>query len=149
MAGRRLFHLPGRVIPVPLSTPVPDETHTYRIVVARVVDGDTLIADLLLGYGGLSAANRRMRLAGCNAWERNTLAGAAAATHLVDRLPAGIEATVRVVSETVDPHGRLLVTVRLDDGVDLVEELIAQQWAARWDGRGVAPVPPWPRTVTS
>jgi endonuclease YncB( thermonuclease family) len=136
---------------VRLETPSPDEAHTYRAVVRKVIDGDTFVADLALGYGGLVATERQMRLAGGNAREARgpdkQEGGPEAALNLAGRLRLGYGATVRVVSETADPHGRLLVTVRLDDGTDLVEELIARRWLARWDGRGDPPVPPWPRTV--
>jgi endonuclease YncB( thermonuclease family) len=146
-----LFYLADRSLSVQLSTPGLDETRTFRILTRRVIDGDTFVADMALGYGGLVATERRMRFAGGNA--RGTRGaekqpgGPEAALNLAGRLRAGFPATVRLVSETADPHGRLLVTVRLDDGTDLVEELIAQQWLAPWDGRGEPPLPPWPRTV--
>lgn len=150
MSGQ-LFHLAGRPAPVLLTTPAPDEARTFRVAVRRIIDGDTFVADLALGYGGLSAGERRMRFAGGNArgtrGKEKQEGGPEATLNLAGELRIGFPATVRIVSETADPHGRLLVTVRLDDGTDLIEKLIEEQWLARWDGRGEAPVPPWPRTV--
>lgn len=143
------FYLPGRSVPVLLAAPLTAEVRTYRCVPTRITDGDTFTGDLQLGYGGLVATGRRMRFAGGNAWESRTEAGIAATANLKTRMPVGTALTVWLVSETADPHGRLLVTVRLDDGTDLIEQLIAQQWLARWNGRGTPPLPPWPREVAT
>lgn len=145
MSGRRFF-LPGGE-PVALVSPLLLEQHIFRVTVKRVVDGDTFIGDLRTGYRNLVGEDERLRLAGCNAWEKATVAGQSALANLAKLLPAGTELTVRLASERPDQYGRLLVTVTLDDGTELVDALIAQQWAAPWDGRGVAPKPPWPRTV--
>lgn len=143
----RLFQLPGEAGTVMLTAPKPNQVKTYPAVVKRVVDGDTIVADLVLGFGGLVASDRRMRFAGGNAQEHNKPGGPEATANLAGLLPVGAPVTVRVVSETADPHGRLLVTVTLGDMTDLVQYLIDQQWLAPWDGRGQAPLPPWPRTV--
>lgn len=145
MSGRRFF-LPGGES-VTLASPLLLESHIFRVTVKRVVDGDTFIGDLRTGYRKLVGEDERLRLAGCNAWEKETVAGQSALANLAKLLPAGMQLTVRLVSERPDQYGRLLVTVTLDDGTELVEELIAQQWSAPWDGRGKAPMPPWPRTV--
>lgn len=143
----RLFYLPELGGSVLLAAPKSNQVKTYKVVVKRVIDGDTFVADLHVGYGGLVVADRRMRLAGGNAREHNKLGGPEAAANLGQLLPVGALVTVQVVSETADPHGRLLVTVTLDDGTDLIGMLIEQQWLVPWDGRGPAPLPPWPRTV--
>jgi endonuclease YncB( thermonuclease family) len=146
-----LWRLPNTVVRLVTPPPMPSLA-VFLVQVAQVHDGDTFSGELQLRYGGLTVRGRRMRLAGCNAAELGTAAapnaaGQAAARNLRDLLRPGMYVTVGIVSETADPHGRLLVTVALPDGTDLVESLIATQWAARWDGHGTPPVPPWPRTV--
>jgi hypothetical protein len=56
---------------------------------------------------------------------------------------------VTLTSVKPDKYGdRMLATIILPDGSDLVTSLIAEEWAAPWSGRGVKPLPPWPRTVS-
>jgi hypothetical protein len=42
-----------------------------------------------------------------------------------------------------------VVTYLAADGTphDLVTDLVAAQWLAPWNGVGIQPKPPWPRTV--
>lgn len=128
---------------------------TVAATVTRVVDGDTIRADIVLGTLTLGsiildvvARDAKVRLAGCNAAERSTPAGKAAQAHLVDRLPPGSLLHL----DDVDDYkygGEIIARVTtMPAGVDLVAELIAGQWAAPWDGRGPMPVPPWPRTTS-
>jgi endonuclease YncB( thermonuclease family) len=59
----------------------------------------------------------------------------------------------RLVLATVKPdkYGdrqlALVVAAGPGGSVNVAEELIRDQWAARWNGQGKAPKPPWPRTV--
>jgi endonuclease YncB( thermonuclease family) len=88
-----------------------------------------------------------IRLVGCAARELSAPGGLEARDDLMRRLPPG----VAVVLATVKPDkygGRLLATVTyLRDGqpADLATDLIADGWAAPWDGSGKQPQPPWPR----
>lgn len=124
--------------------PVSTWAYDYCTVL-RVVDGDTIWVEI---DHGLSMFSRwPVRVLGCNAAERGTEGGDAATAHLTALLPAGTR--VGVLSVQWDKYGgRILGYVRLVDGQDLGALLIATQWAAPWDGRGKAPVPPWPRTVS-
>jgi endonuclease YncB( thermonuclease family) len=130
---------------VDLTTPVPHEQLTFQATIVEVHDGDTFRADLYVGLAGIWLRDRRIRLAGCNAAELHEPGGVPALGALVALLPPGSAALVRVVSEVADPHGRLLATVRNTNGVDVVDQLIADGWAAPWNGHGPAPVPAWPR----
>lgn len=118
--------------------------------ITSVTDGDTIRADIDLdlrsGYWDFP-----IRLAGCNAHEKSTEAGIAARDNLRTILLPG----TRVVLTTIKDYkfgGEFVAKVFLieEDGslTDLVAELVAEQWLAEWDGRGTAPKPPWPRTVT-
>lgn len=117
--------------------------HQYQATIVRVIDGDTIVVDLDLGFG-VWVRRQTMRLLGCNSWEKHTPAGGAASTNLTTVLPAGTQ--VQLTSVKVDKWGgRYDAAVLLADGTDLVDTLITQGWAAQWDGTGVKPVPVWPR----
>lgn len=113
--------------------------------VTRVVDGDTIVCDIDLGLRSW-LRDYKVRLNGCNAWEISTEAGKAAHENLVGRLPVGTYLTLTFVKD-YKYGGEFVATPYLSDGTDLVQQLIAQQWLAPWNGRGTVPVPPWPRTV--
>lgn len=88
---------------------------TVPATVTRVVDGDTLLADLDLGWH--ITYHAKIRLAGINCPERNTTAGSAALAFVIDRLrPApGLTPTpIKVVSRSLDKYGRVLGDVFYD-----------------------------------
>lgn len=118
--------------------------YVYRGRVARVVDGDTVLFDVDLGFG-LWLHDQSFRLRGLNAREHSMPGGREAADNLARVLPVG--ALVGLQSVKPDKYGgRYDARIELDDGTDLVAQLIADGWAAPWTGTGVKPVPPWPRT---
>lgn len=153
MTGRA-YRLPTGALVV-LHTPQLDELRVYRAAVVEVVDGDTLKAEIDVGVAGIWLRPRKLRLAGCNARESRNPGrqpgGPEAKAHLAALLPPSSPIQVQVISETADPHGRWIASVALPNGTDLVEYLVTNQWAARWDGHtlvdGKPPVPPWPREV--
>lgn len=121
-----------------------DPAFRYAADVVRVIDGDTVVLDVDLGFGvWLHAQN--FRLLGINAREKTAAGGAAARANLTAMLPAG----TRLVVTSVKPDkygGRYDGALTLADGRDVSRELIVTGWAAAWDGNGVKPVPPWPRS---
>ena len=118
---------------------------TYpQATVVYVHDGDTLAADLDLGFG--LKLRQLLRLDGCNAIELSQPGGQAARVNLAVLLPVGTVVPVSIVS--LDKYaGRCDAQITLPDGRDLVTVLIMQQWAAPWNGLGPKPTPPWPRTI--
>jgi micrococcal nuclease len=125
-----------------------DRPYTYWASVVRVIDGDTVVLDVSLGFGLWLRASPQhpmsFRLAGCNAIELRHPGGRETRDHLVSILPAGT--TVLIRSVAVDKYGGRYDALIDAPGVgDVTEHLIAGGWAARWDGKGKAPVPPWPR----
>jgi endonuclease YncB( thermonuclease family) len=140
-----VYHLPNGNV-VPLHTPDPAHVNTYAATQRRVVDGDTYLMRIDFGVDAVNVDPRRVRLAGCNAAPSATPSGQDCTARVVDLFAMPGQLTVRALGE--DPHGRLLVAVALPDGRDLTELLIAEQRAARWNGRGEPPLPPWPRTVS-
>jgi micrococcal nuclease len=120
--------------------------YRYKATVVRVVDGDTVVMDVDLGFGVWMRA-QAFRLLGLNARERAEIGGAEATANLEKRLPVGAGVTVTSVKN--DKYGgRYDAVILLADGASLNSELIHDGWAAAWSGAGTRPVPPWPRKAT-
>lgn len=118
--------------------------YTYNATVHRVIDGDTIVANVDLGFGMWRMA-QTFRLLGVNAREHSQEGGNEATEHLESLLPHGTAIVLRTVKD--DKYGgRFDAGITLADGVDLATYLIDTQWAAEWSGHGTRPLPPWPRT---
>jgi endonuclease YncB( thermonuclease family) len=117
--------------------------YTYAARVVRVIDGDTLVADVDLGFQMWVHA-QSFRLLGINAREHTQPGGREAAAHLSATLAP--DTVVRLTSVKPDKFGgRYDALITLPDGSDLATVLISTGWAAAWDGSGTKPLPPWPR----
>ncbi len=79
-----------------------DATHVYKAWVVRVVDGDTLLLHVDLGFSVIK--EQRLRLAGVDAEALGTAAGKAARRFVLEQL-GGCEFVV-VKTDKVDLHGR-------------------------------------------
>lgn len=119
--------------------------YEYLAVVERVVDGDTAVLQVDLGFHTWHVGN--FRLLGAAARELRQPGGVEARNHLMQLLPIGTQVRIRSVKD--DKYGgRYDAAVTLSDGRDLVMLLVGEHWAAPWNGRGPTPVPPWPRPET-
>lgn len=136
-------------MPLTLSGP-------HAATVRSVHDGDSIRCDIEVGTLMLAdeqlaviTKNRPVRLAGCNAWELATPAGKAARDNLAALLPVGTVVTLTGVTGYKYGQSAEVVAGVTVNGVDLVAQLIAAQWAAPYDGVGKMTdhVPKWPRTV--
>ena len=127
--------------------------YTYAATVTGVHDGDTVAVDIDLGFGVHTI--QHVRLLGCNAIELAQPGGVEARDHLASLF--GLTSTsvnnlahVVLRSVKVDKYGGrydAAITLTNAGGGDLVTQLIADGWAAAWDGKGPKPVPPWPRAA--
>lgn len=118
------------------------DPYVYNAVVHRVIDGDTVVLNVDLGFGTWVMA-QSVRLLGVNAREQSSAGGREAAQHMSELLPHGTPVLVR----TVRPDkfgGRYDAAIQLADGRDLATVLIASGYAAAWNGTGRKPVPSWP-----
>lgn len=117
--------------------------YDYNATVQRVIDGDTVVVNIDLGFGTwLHAQN--MRLLGINAREKADQGGAEAKANLEEILPFGT--AIVLTSVKADKYGgRYDALVTLPGGTDLSEYLVENGWAAAWTGNGRKPLPPWPR----
>lgn len=129
--------------------------YVFPAVIDRIIDGDTIVATVILAeaFHEKWTAQRVWRLNGCNAREKSdpTGGGRAATAHLQDILPLGTPVTITSIK--VDPYtdakyesARYDASVTLPDGTDLTALLVAEGWAAAWDGKiQPRPLPSWPR----
>lgn len=97
-------------------------TWTVPALVKRVIDGDTLVCDLDLGWG-LWLHDRRVRLAGVNCPEMNTPSGEAARLFVINEM-IGVKWTVAVISHSLDKYGRVLGEVRFDEAGEYLSVLL-------------------------
>lgn len=123
--------------------------YTYNARVVTVHDGDTLTLDVDLGF--FTHVVVPFRILGMNARELSEPGGPEARDHLIELLPVGTSVTITSVKP--DKFGGrydAVISWHNDGGgdVDVAGLLIVNQWAAAWNGLGVKPVPPWPRTLT-
>jgi endonuclease YncB( thermonuclease family) len=127
---------------------VTGEPFTYRAVVRRWYDGDTVYLDVDLGFGAW-IHGRDFRLLGCNTPEVRGGAAESAAGHAVLSVcrhlaPEGGAVIVTTQKDKRDVYGRFLARIRLADGSDLTEHLVAAGYAVAYDGKGRRPSWPWP-----
>jgi micrococcal nuclease len=115
--------------------------YEYKATVVRVVDGDTVLLDVDLGFYTYSRMS--CRLAGINCRELNEPGGSQARGYLTSLLPVGAE--VVVTSVKPDKYaGRFDAIVATSDGTIINNKMVEAGYAALWDGKGARPVPPWP-----
>ncbi len=102
-------------------------TWTVPARVVRVVDGDTVVLDLDLGWK-VWRMSERCRLAGINAPELSTAEGMRAAGWLRLILPPGQRVTF--ASSSLDKYGRPLGDVILYGG-SIIDSILALGYAQR------------------
>ena len=106
--------------------------------VVRVIDGDTLQADLDLGWG-VVMRKATIRVADINCPEMNTPAGKAAAARANELVPPGSQITV--VSHSRDKYGRVLATVYVGNR-SLANVLVAEGHAEAYASLPAEAPPP-------
>lgn len=84
--------------------------YEYRAVIRHVHDGDTVRADVDLGWN-VWRKNESLRLAGIAAPELAEDGGATAREYLRLLLPVGREVTIRTERDRDDKYGRMLATI--------------------------------------
>lgn len=126
-------------------------TWECRGTVLRVHDGDTPFMDLDLGFD-IWRRNIGIRLAvspslWINAIELGQPGGAEARDALLSVLPVDSVWTVR--SFGWDKYGdRADADIYRPDGSSIATWLVDNGWAVGYNGKGTAPIPPWPRSTS-
>ncbi len=103
--------------------------YIYAATIDRVVDGDTVIATVDIGFR--LNAKMPVRLAHINARERNQVGGKSDTEHLIKLIGDG-----KVVMRTVKPidkYGRWLAEIYKDD-VYINEQMITDGHAVAYEG---------------
>ena len=117
--------------------------YEYRCTLRRVIDGDTIVVDVDLGFK-VWLQKERVRLYGINTPESRTRnleekkLGLAAKTRLKELLPKTF--TVRTEKDGKGKFGRIL-GIPLVEGVNICEQLIEEGHARSYFGYG--PKEPW------
>lgn len=111
-----------------------DPPYIYRMREVRVVDGDTLQAQIMFAFDVSFSAT--LRLSGVNAPEKNTSEGVRACDWVRSWVACqGAELMVSTVKDRREKYGRLLATVYgPGGGRSLNEELLAEGLAQSYDG---------------
>lgn len=100
--------------------------YRYSAIVASIYDGDTIRADIDLGFG-CWVKNAKLRLAGIDTPEIRggaRPAGLAAKEFVSDRIPAGSEIIIVTDKDRTGKYGRYIATIFYDGGQNLNEQLV-------------------------
>jgi micrococcal nuclease len=100
-----------------------DIMYQYNAVVERVVDGDTIVCNVDLGFNIF--VKEKFRLAKINAPEMNTTDGIVSKTILEEKI---LGKKVILQSEKQDKYGRWLTTISLD-GLEINQWLLDNKYA--------------------
>lgn len=84
--------------------------YQYRATVRSVTDGDTIRADIDLGFN-MVMRNAAIRLSGIDAPEVKTPEGRVSKTYLSERLPKGTEILLVSHKDETEKYGRILGTI--------------------------------------
>jgi len=113
-----------------------DEYKRYKALLERVIDGDSFVYDVDLGFNMWT--RQRFRLKGINCPEtrgKEKVLGDKCEDYILNFL--GFETVIRTYKS--DSFGRWLCDVELDSGQLLTEHLVREGYALEWDGKGERP----------
>lgn len=96
--------------------------YTYRAIVIKVIDGDTV--DLNIDLGFHISVSKRIRLSLIDASEMNTDAGKQAKQFVSDKLSEGKSVIVQTKLDSSDKYGRILGEIFLDDSISSINKML-------------------------
>lgn len=114
------------------------DSYDYACQLIRVIDGDTIVVDIDLGFR--MRAMMPIRLLGINTPEMNTTAGKAARQWVLDWFNAHTAIRITTLKDP-EKYGRWLGTIRPEvaGAVSLNDALVAAGVAVAYDGHGPRP----------
>lgn len=130
--------------------------YSYPAEIIRVIDGDTIdarltLADIDVGFDIhlIQYHTIKLRLAGINAPEKNTVEGKTAKTYLTSMLPPGTKCVISTVKDKREKYGRYLAWVFVPQGETyrcVNDALLADGMAVKFMDAGMTKPaePPWP-----
>ena len=116
--------------------------YEYDCVIVNEHDGDTLRADVDLGFG-VWLHEQDFRLNRINAPEITGVQkplGQASLAALAKMLSVGAQVTVKTTKDKLDKYGRMLGDFYLADGTCVNDQLVNLGFAKYYDGTGPKPV---------
>lgn len=111
--------------------------YEYKAIVKRIIDGDSLILDIDLGFY-MFMNETKIRLYGLDTPEMTSedpllrLQAIMATRYLFDNLKVGDKVTIKTVLDKREKYGRLLATVFTNDGLNINEGLIQNKLAVSY-----------------
>jgi micrococcal nuclease len=111
--------------------------YEYKATVKRIIDGDSLILDIDLGFY-MFMNETKIRLYGLDTPEMTSedpllrLQAIMATRYLFDNLKIGEKVTIKTVLDKREKYGRLLATIITNDGLNINEGLIQNKLAVSY-----------------
>lgn len=96
--------------------------YDYKAKIIKVVDGDTIWADIDLGFD--ITVRRKIRLAGIDAPELSTQEGKECSAYLKEVLPPDKD-IVLISKKTLDKYGRFVAVIYTDAYRNINAEMVA------------------------
>jgi micrococcal nuclease len=112
--------------------------YTYKANIVRVVDGDTVIADIDLGFN-IWQKDQSIRLSGINAPELKgaTLEAARQSRQFLEKLVLNKRVVIRTEKDKREKYGRWLGVIQIEEDKNLIEinrRMIAEGHAVAYKG---------------
>ena len=114
--------------------------YQYKAKVRRVIDGDSIVCDIDLGFG-IRLKERNVRLFGldtCEIRSKNPAEkqfGKLAKDFVSRQLPRGFDVILSTHLDKNDKFGRVLAEVIMPSGDSLTNRIIDERWGVRYFGR--------------
>ena len=111
--------------------------YEYKATVKRVIDGDSLVLDIDLGFY-MFMNETKIRLYGLDTPEMNSddpllrLQAVLATRYLYDNLPVGSKVTIKTVLDKREKYVRLLATITTQDGFNVNDGLLENKLAINY-----------------
>lgn len=108
--------------------------YEYKATVKRIIDGDSLVLDIDLGFY-MFMNETKIRLYGLDTPEMNSedsllrLQAIMATRYLFDNLQVGEKVVIKTILDKREKYGRLLATIIKKDGLNINEGLIQNKLA--------------------
>jgi len=108
--------------------------YEYKATVKRVIDGDSIVLDIDLGFY-IAMNETKIRLYGLDTPEMNSddpllrLQAVLATRYLYDNLPVGSKVIIKTVLDKREKYGRLLATIFTKEGLNINEGLLENKLA--------------------
>ena len=97
-------------------------SYTYEAAIDRVIDGDTLLVVIEVGFG--IKVHDKLRLRGIDTPELGTPEGDRAKKFVQGLFPVGTTIIIKSHKSRTDTHGRFVVDVLYKEGVEDPEEIL-------------------------